>query len=97
MLNRKIKVLDYVFISHFDSDHCNGFIAVLEALHVKKVIIVKEQKWCKEYETIMKIIKNKKIPVIEVKGGDKISLDSYTNIEILHPQKELIEENRIEQ
>ena len=42
LLDRKISKIDYLMISHFDSDHCNGLIAVLENLKVEKVIISKQ-------------------------------------------------------
>ena len=94
LLDKKIKTLDFVFISHFDSDHCNGLVAVLNKLKVKKVVLVKQQKICAEYENIIKIIKKQKIETVEVKNGDKVIIDKDTYFEILHPQKELIQENR---
>lgn len=89
LLNRGINKLDYIIISHFDADHCNGFIAVLDKIKVGKVIISKQAEICSEYETIINIIKEKNIPVQIVKKGDKIQFDKYVYIDILYPTKNL--------
>ena len=89
LLARGIKTIDYIMISHFDADHCNGFIAVLENLNVKKVVIGEQYKISNEYTNIMKIIKKKKIPVMVVKNGDRLYLDPYTYLDILYPKEKL--------
>ena len=89
LLNRGVDTLDYSIISHFDADHCNGFIAVLEKIKVKKVIISKQAELCNEYETIINIIKEKNIPVQIVKKGDKIQFDKFVYIHILYPTENL--------
>ena len=93
LLDRGVKTLDYVMISHFDADHCNGLIAVLETLNVKKVIISKQTELTFEYENIMEIIKRKKIPVQLVQSGDRIILDKYTYIDILYPDFQIKEKD----
>lgn len=85
LLKRGIKIIDYVMISHFDADHCNGLIAVLENLNVKQVIVSKQNK-TKEYENIMKIIKNKKIKVKVIKEGDILQIGKNVQIKILGPE-----------
>lgn len=87
LLNRGINKLDYIMISHFDADHCNGFIAVLDKIKVGKVIISKQAEICNEYETIINIIKEKNIPVQIVKKGDRIQFDKYVYVDILYPTK----------
>lgn len=89
LLNRGVRTIDYIMISHFDADHCNGFIKVLENLNVKKVIIGKQCKISGEYTNLMEVIKEKKIPVIVVKEKDRIYLDSYTYLDILYPKEHL--------
>ena len=34
-----IKEIENIIITHFDSDHCNGLIEVIEKLNVKNIII----------------------------------------------------------
>lgn len=89
LLNRGVDTLDYIIISHFDADHCNGFIAVLDKIKVKKVIISKQAELCNEYKTIINIIKEKNIPVQIVKKGDKIQFDKFVYIHILYPTENL--------
>ena len=61
LLNRGIKKLDYIIISHFDADHCNGFIAVLDKIKVGKILISKQaeitNKKIYQYKLLKKEIK----------------------------------------
>ena len=93
LLDRGIKTLDYCIITHFDSDHCNGFIEVFEKLKVKVVIISKQTKESEEYKDIIEIIMSKKIPIRVVKKGDKINLDKQTYIDILYPDFKISEKD----
>lgn len=67
LLDRKIKKLDYVIISHFDEDHVGGILAVLEELTVKKVIISKQGDESEQFQQFIKILKEKKIRVNAIK------------------------------
>ena len=89
LLNRGIDTLDYIIVSHFDADHCNGFIAVLDKIKVRKVIISNQAEICNEYKQILNIIKQKNIPVQIVQKGDKIKFDTLTYIHILYPTENL--------
>lgn len=89
LLDRKINTIDYMMISHFDADHCNGLIEVLENLKVKKIIISKQAEICNEYNNIIKLIKRKNIEVIVVKAGNKIQIDNNVFIDIIYPQEKL--------
>ena len=42
LLNRRVKKLDYIIISHFDSDHVGGLFTIIEELKVGQVIISKQ-------------------------------------------------------
>lgn len=81
-------------ISHFDADHCNGLIAILENIKIENLIISKQASICKEYENIMKIVKKKKISVKVVEKGDKVIVDKLVYLDILHPDKQLINDNK---
>ena len=43
LLDRKITTIDFLMVSHFDSDHCGGLFAVVENLKVKNIIIGKQE------------------------------------------------------
>ncbi len=36
LLNKSIISIDYLLFTHFDSDHCQGLLTVLESINVKK-------------------------------------------------------------
>lgn len=94
ILNRQITKIDYIIFSHFDSDHCQGLIYVMEKLKVKNIIIGKQYEKSDNYEEFKKIAENKKIKVKVVKAGDKIEIEKDLDIFVLWPNdKELIEEN----
>lgn len=67
LLDRKIKTLDYIIVSHFDSDHVGGLLTIMEELKVDNVIVCKQGEDSKNYEEFKKIVKEKKLKVIIVK------------------------------
>ena len=89
LLDRRIRTIDYVMISHFDSDHCNGLIDVIERLNVKNIIISKQAYMSKEYIDIASIINKRRINVVHVKQGDVLKIDKNVRIHIIYQPKEL--------
>lgn len=95
LLDRKVTKLDYVIISHFDTDHVGGILTVLEELEVKKVIIGMQYENSENYEKFLETAKNKKILVRQVQKGDKINIEKDVQIKVLFPEEKMIEENSI--
>lgn len=93
LLDRKITVLDYVVISHFDTDHCGGILYLMEHLKVKNIIISKQGKESSNYNKFKNIVLDKGIYVIFVKKGDKIKIDNETYMDVLFPSNNLISDN----
>lgn len=93
LLDRKITVLDYVVISHFDTDHCGGILYLMEHLKVKNIIISKQGKESGNYNKFKNIVLDKGINVIFVKKGDKIKIDNETYMDVLFPSNNLISDN----
>lgn len=89
LLDRRIKTIDYIIISHFDSDHCNGLVEVIEKLKIKNIIISKQAYLSQEYINIANIINKKRINAIKVKQGDKLQIDKDIKIDILYPTEKL--------
>lgn len=89
LLDRKITVLDYICISHFDSDHCKGFIYLLNNIKVKNIILSKQYEITQNFEEIISIANKKKIKILRVEAGDDLKIDKYIKIRILSPGKEL--------
>ena len=94
LLKKKIHKLDYVIISHFDSDHSLGCAKIIENLTVSNLVLTKQLEENDIYKHIVSIAKQKKINLIYVKAGDVITVNGV-KIKILHPQEKLIAENSI--
>lgn len=89
LLDRRIKQIDYIMISHFDSDHCNGLIEIIENLKVKNIMISKQAYFSDEYINIANIINSKKINVTYVKQGDSFNITREIKLDILYPPEDL--------
>ena len=85
LLDRKINKIDYIIISHFDSDHCNGLIEIIEKMNIKNIVISKQPKESEEYKDILEIIKQRNIKLYMVKAEDKIIIEKNLYIKILNP------------
>ena len=93
LLDRRILKVDYVLISHFDTDHCGGILAIMEKVKVKNIIISEQAEHSENYERFKKLMIHKKIRLIEVKKGDKIKIGRYSEFKILFPTSRLLSEN----
>lgn len=96
LLKEKIIKLDYVIISHFDSDHVKGIIEILDDFYIDKIIIPKQFSESENYNTFNEIIKKEKLRVVIVEKGSKIKIEENLFIDILWPDsKNIINENGI--
>lgn len=84
LLDRRVKKLDYVFISHFDTDHCNGLIEVMQYIPIYNLVITKQAHMSEEYKNIIEIANKKQIHIIICKTGDVIQIDNNYKMEILY-------------
>lgn len=92
LLDRKITKIDYLIVSHFDSDHAQGFIFVLKHLKVKNAILPIQAVNSNLYETFISICNEKNINVVYLKRGD-IFFVGQLKFEALHPGSKFIHEN----
>lgn len=88
LLDQTNGVIDCMIISHFHEDHVEGCISVLEKLKVKQIIIGIQPKMTNLYQEVLKIAKEKQIPIITLVTGDCFSIDGLV-IEVLYPNKNL--------
>ena len=93
LLNKSILSIDYILFTHFDSDHCQGLLTVLENIKVKNVIIGEQGKESENFEKFSKLVKLKKVNVITVKAGDRLKIDKDCSFEVLYPETDLIKQN----
>lgn len=89
LLDRKIISLDYICISHFDSDHCKGFIYLLNNIKIKNIILSKQYEKTKNFEEIIGIAQKKNINILKVEAENTIKIDEYVEFKILSPGKNL--------
>ena len=92
LLDRGIKEIDYAIISHFDFDHSQSYAKILPELTASRIFITEQIEENDLFKQIMAIAKEKNIKVTYVKAGDIINIDGV-KFSILHPQKELITNN----
>lgn len=96
LLSRRITKLDYLFISHFDSDHVGGLIYILKELKVKNIIIGKQYEEYENYKKISKIAKEKNIKIKVVEAGKRLKIENNVYFDILWPDTDkMISQNGI--
>ena len=61
LLDRGVTKIDYMMISHFDSDHVGGLFSILENLRVEHVLISKQGKESENYKHFLEISKGKRL------------------------------------
>lgn len=93
LLNKYIFCIDYMLFTHFDTDHCQGLLTILENIKVKNVIIGKQGEQSSNFTEFLKIVSEKNINIIKVKSGDKICIDKNCELNILFPDTTLIKQN----
>ena len=94
LLDRKIKKIDFIIVSHFDADHCQAFETVIDNINVRKVVVCKQSMITQEYLNIINKCKKKNIKIIVVERGDKLKIDKRTEFEILHPGERFLDDGK---
>lgn len=92
LLDRGINTIDYVIVSHFDSDHCQGLNFIMENMKVKNAIISDLGQESNEYDTFLSLAQKQNTNLVYVKMGDIIKIGDCT-IKILFPDNEPITDN----
>lgn len=96
LLDHKITKIDYMIVSHFDSDHCGGLFYIAENFNVENIVIGKQYSEYTNLISFLEIQKSKKINLIVAKTGDLLTFDKHTRAEILFPDtNNKISENEI--
>lgn len=94
LLDRRVKKLDYIIVSHFDADHAQGLEAVIQNIKVKNIIVCKQASNSALYQEIIKLCKKKNVNIITVKRGQNIKIDKYVYFEILHPGNIMLDDGK---
>ncbi len=96
LLDRRITKIDYLIISHADSDHIGGTFAILENLKVENILLGIQSESSKQLEDLLNIAQNKKIKINVLNAGDKLKIEKDIFIDVLWPSKnKIISENSL--
>ena len=94
LMARRIKKIDYIIISHFDTDHVGGLLTVMEEIKVEKVVISKQGEESENFQRFKDIVKEKKIKVVVVNKGERLKIEKNIYFDILWPNSsKFISEN----
>ena len=94
LLDRGVKSIDYIIVSHFDTDHVQGILVVMQTLSVKNVIISKQIEDSENYRNFIEIVEQNKINVKIVESGNRINIEKNLYFDVLWPNsKQMISEN----
>lgn len=96
LLDEGIMKIDYMIISHFDSDHAGGMFYILENMKVKNIVIgiqAEEYGLCREF---ISLAQEKKVRIIALEKNDMFRIDKETYLEVFFPDvNNTISENKI--
>lgn len=96
LLDRGIRLIDYMIISHFDTDHVGGLLTVMEEFKVNTVIFSRQGEVSENYKRFTNIVKEKSIKAIVVEKGDRFKVDNNLYFDILWPNNSnIVMENEL--
>lgn len=96
LLDRGVNKIDYLIISHADSDHIGGLFAVIENIKVDKILIGIQPQISEQYVDLLEISEEKNIKLVELKTGDKLKLEKEIYLDVLWPKENnFIESNAL--
>ena len=93
LLYKRVKKIDYMFVSHFDNDHFAGLKAVVNNIDVRNLVIAKQEDISKDFLEFMMLIQEKGINVLTVEKGERIGITEDIYIDILFPDNVYIPNN----
>ena len=86
LLDKGIKTLDLLILTHFDSDHIGGYESILEVIDVKNLGISINSTKKSEYNRIIRIAKENNTKIKKLERGDTYAFGD-TTIRFLLPEK----------
>ncbi|MCH8927598.1 MAG: DNA internalization-related competence protein ComEC/Rec2 [Candidatus Marinimicrobia bacterium] len=83
--SKGVNTINYLLLTHQDSDHTGGAIYILENFQVDTLITSYSDSGSSTYLKVLSIAERKNIPRMKTKMGDLIKLGRFSSIRILHP------------
>ena len=94
LLDRGITKINYMIVSHFDSDHAGGLLSVMEELKVNTVVISKQWETSSNFEKLKDIAKEKKMKIAVAETGYTLKVEKDLSFYFLWPNdQKTIQEN----
>jgi len=84
------RTIDLVILTHPHADHVDGLIDVLKRYSVGMVIESGSFYPTPDYDEWNKLVKQKKIPVVYARKGQRVALSDRATLHILSPQEEVV-------
>jgi competence protein ComEC len=88
---RGVHQIDWLIVSHLDTDHIGGLRAVLEDIPVRAMISNGSLRQGEVAEELMNSLLEKQIPIFPAEAGESIRIDSETELEFLFPHLGMVE------
>lgn len=93
LLNKKVLSLDYVIVTHFDYDHYEGLIYLINNFSIKNIVISKQFVMTESFISFIEAVKEKNINIIVVEAGNIIFINKNVYIYVLYPDNKYIADN----
>lgn len=93
---RGISKIDYLFLTHGDSDHINGIAEILaQSRYGVKIerLVVTDTRYAEDYGKIFNLARELKIPIYEMKQDDVVNIGKLS-IQCLSPSEKLLDESK---
>ncbi|MGB0654873.1 MAG: ComEC/Rec2 family competence protein [Pirellulales bacterium] len=89
LVKERIRTIDYLVLSHADTDHFNGVPGLLEEFCVKQVILSPQflASSSRSVAEIRRLLVKHEVPVRTVLSGDVITVGQSCVARVLHPQR----------
>ena len=92
--HRGIRKVDYLFLTHGDSDHINGVAKILSqsryGVKIKRLVVT-DARYIEDYGEIFELARELNIPIYEMKQGDVVKIGKV-QLQCLSPSTELLVE-----
>ncbi|MFC1613473.1 ComEC/Rec2 family competence protein [Patescibacteria group bacterium] len=86
------KKIDILVLTHPHADHVSGFVNVLEKYPAQEVWMTGVLHTSPEYLVFLEMVRDKKIQAKIIDRTDSINISENTKIEILYPNKNLLQQ-----
>ena len=96
LLKEGIIEINYIIISHFDSDHVKGILEILDDFKIENIIIPTQFSESENYNKFKEISEKENFKIAVVEKGKRIKIEEEIFIDILWPDSNnIINENSI--